>query len=79
VYSPLAFRCKGATDHGGGESIYLSNLDANGVELYCDKPKEKWPRSKDGQLEMYTRRIDLRKLLGEAEEKIEMTSGPEDL
>src|SRR6202142_3329060 len=47
---------QGAADHGVSESIYLNDPDENGVELYCDKPKEKWPRAADGALEMYTRR-----------------------
>ena len=37
-------RLQGAADHGVSESIYLNDPDNNGVELYCDKPKEKWPR-----------------------------------
>src|SRR5580693_3025791 len=45
---------QGAADHGVSESIYLSDPDKNGVELYCDKPKETWPRTPDGQLAMFT-------------------------
>src|SRR5450755_2394554 len=30
----------GAADHGVSESLYLRDPDDNGVELYCDKPKE---------------------------------------
>jgi len=67
---------QGAADHGVSESIYLNDPDENGVELYCDKPKEKWPRSADGKLEMYTRRLDLHELLKEAPEGSEMESGP---
>jgi catechol 2,3-dioxygenase len=70
---------QGAADHGVSESIYLSDPDQNGVELYCDKPKEKWPRTADGKLEMYTRRLDLHELLKEAPEGSEMESGPRDL
>ena len=70
---------QGAADHGVSESIYLNDPDENGVELYCDKPKEKWPRSADGKLEMYTRRLDLHELLKEAPEGSEMESGPRDL
>jgi catechol 2,3-dioxygenase len=70
---------QGAADHGVSESIYLSDPDQNGVELYCDKPKEKWPRTADGKLEMYTRRLDLHELLKEAPEGSEMESGPPDL
>jgi len=57
---------QGAADHGVSQSIYLNDPDENGVELYCDKPKEQWPRSADGKLEMYTRRLDLHALLKEA-------------
>jgi catechol 2,3-dioxygenase len=32
----------GASDHGVSEAIYLNDPDENGVELYCDKPKETW-------------------------------------
>jgi catechol 2,3-dioxygenase len=70
---------QGAADHGVSESISLSDPDQNGVELYCDKPKEKWPRTADGKLEMYTRRLDLHELLKEAPEGSEMESGPRDL
>src|SRR6202051_392313 len=58
---------QGAADHGVSESIYLNDPDENGVELYCDKPKEKWPRTPEGKLEMYTRRLDLHALLKEAQ------------
>jgi len=36
---------EGAADDGVSESIYRSDPDENGVELYCDKPREKWPRT----------------------------------
>jgi catechol 2,3-dioxygenase len=70
---------QGAADHGVSESIYLNDPDENGVELYCDKPKEKWPRTPDGKLEMYTRRLDLHALLSEAPALSELDSGPRDL
>jgi catechol 2,3-dioxygenase len=70
---------QGAADHGVSESIYLRDPDGNGVELYCDKPKEKWPRAADGQLAMYTRRLDLRELLRETPEGTQIESGPRDL
>ncbi len=70
---------QGAADHGVSESIYLNDPDENGVELYCDKPKEKWPRAPDGQLEMYTRRLDLHALLNEEPAGTALDSGPRDL
>ncbi len=55
----------GAADHGVSESLYLRDPDDNGVELYCDKPKDAWPHKPDGSLAMYTRPLDLEKLLAE--------------
>ena len=57
----------GASDHGVSEAIYLDDPDGNGVELYWDKPKEKWPSKPDGSLDMYTRHLDLDGLLRELE------------
>jgi catechol 2,3-dioxygenase len=54
----------GASDHGVSEALYLSDPDRNGVELYCDRPSEQWPRNADGSLAMFTRRLDLHDLLG---------------
>jgi len=56
---------EGAADHGVSEALYLRDPDGNGVELYRDRPREEWPRGKDGKLAMFTRRLDLEGLLGE--------------
>ena len=55
----------GASDHGVSEALYLNDPDGNGIELYWDKPKEHWPRTAAGGVEMYTRRLDLDDLLRE--------------
>jgi catechol 2,3-dioxygenase len=55
----------GAADHGVSESIYLRDPDQNGIEVYADRPKEKWPRDPDGNLVMYTRPLNLDSLLAE--------------
>lgn len=55
----------GASDHGVSEALYLRDPDQNGVELYWDRPQDEWPREPDGQLAMFTRRLDLNDLLGE--------------
>jgi catechol 2,3-dioxygenase len=55
----------GAADHGVSESLYLRDPDENGVELYCDRPNDVWPRKADGSLAMYTRPLDLERLLQE--------------
>src|SRR3954449_2265476 len=56
----------GASDHGVSEALYLRDPDQNGVELYWDRPRQAWPRGPDGELAMFTRRLDLADLLKEA-------------
>jgi catechol 2,3-dioxygenase len=58
---------EGAADHGVSEALYLRDPDNNGVELYWDRPQEQWPRDEKGQLAMYTRPLDLKKLLAVAQ------------
>src|SRR5215213_136716 len=53
----------GASDHGVSEALYLRDPDLNGVELYWDRPKEQWPRTLDGQLNMVTEPLELEALL----------------
>ncbi len=53
----------GAADHGVSEAIYLRDPDQNGVELYWDRPPEKWPRTPGGELAMFTRALDLDALM----------------
>lgn len=55
-----------AADHGVSEALYLDDPDGNGVELYWDRPESAWPRTTDGQLAMFTRRLNLDGLLEEA-------------
>ena len=78
----------GAADHGVSEALYLSDPDHNGVELYWDRPSEDWPRTPSGSLAMYTRALDLRALLGAAEDPAQaalepianqISEGPNDL
>ena len=55
----------GASDHGVSEALYLHDPDRNGIELYWDKPEAQWPRSPDGQIQMFTHSLDLQNLLAE--------------
>jgi catechol 2,3-dioxygenase len=59
----------GASDHGVSDALYLRDPDGNGVELYWDRPKEKWPRAADGSVAMVTRALDLDALLKEVPRK----------
>jgi len=58
---------EGAADHGVSEALYLRDPDGNGIELYRDLPKDRWPREPDGSLRMVTRPLDLRDLLAAAD------------
>ena len=53
----------GTADHGVSEAIYLRDPDGNGIELYVDRPKRKWPKDKNGKLVMYTKPLDIKKFL----------------
>lgn len=57
---------EGASDHGVSEALYLRDPDGNGLELYWDRPRDEWPRSADGTLEMTTEPLNLEALLAEA-------------
>ena len=56
---------EGASDHGVSEALYLRDPDGNGLELYWDRPCERWPLAHDGTLAMDTRPLDLDDLLRE--------------
>jgi catechol 2,3-dioxygenase len=61
----VKYPLSGASDHGVSEALYLDDPDGNGVELYWDRPKEKWPVDAKGNLLMGTNALDLPGLLGE--------------
>ncbi|MBW3608807.1 MAG: VOC family protein [Actinobacteria bacterium] len=65
-------RIEGASDHGVSEAIYLRDVDDNGIELYADRPRERWPPPRVGgeRVEMYTIALDMPELMRciEAEE-----------
>lgn len=48
----------GASDHRVSEALYLSDPEGNGVEIYRDRPRERWP-IEDGRVEMDTLPLDL--------------------
>jgi catechol 2,3-dioxygenase len=61
------WRFDGASDHGVSEALYLSDPDGLGIELYADRPRERWQRPKDGHgVAMVTLPLDLEDLLAQA-------------
>jgi catechol 2,3-dioxygenase len=57
---------EGASDHGVSDAVYFRDPEGNGVELYRDRPYEKWPVAGEGKVGMYTRPLDLAALMSEA-------------
>ena len=55
----------GAADHGVSEALYLRDPDGNGLELYWDRPRERWPRDERGEYLLHTEPLDLADLLNE--------------
>jgi catechol 2,3-dioxygenase len=59
----------GAADHGVSEALYLSDPDGLGIEVYVDRPRERWERPPDGHgVKMVTLALDLDSLMAESTE-----------
>ncbi|MEA2199506.1 MAG: catechol 2,3-dioxygenase [Solirubrobacteraceae bacterium] len=57
---------EGASDHGVSEALYLSDPDGLGIEVYVDRPRERWDRPADGHgVRMVTLPLDLEDLLAQ--------------
>ncbi len=54
---------EGASDHGVSESVYLRDPDGNGIEIYADRPRDQWPKDEKGHIIMYTRPLDIQRLI----------------
>jgi catechol 2,3-dioxygenase len=64
------------TDHGATVSVYLSDPDGNGIELYCDRPRAAWFDA-DGRPVLKADRFDPRDLLTDTEPTTTPTGGPD--
>jgi len=49
----------GASDHRVSEALYLTDPEGNGIEIYRDFPRDQWPTSDQGTIEMTTDPLDL--------------------
>lgn len=56
----------GAADHGVSEALYLQDPEGNGIEIYCDRPREEWP-SRGDEIAMGTEPLEAKALLSTAE------------
>jgi catechol 2,3-dioxygenase len=57
----VGVQLQGASDHLVSEAIYLADPEGNGIEVYADRPRDRW-RGPDGALRMATERLDLNAL-----------------
>lgn len=55
---------QGLSDHGVSEAVYLTDPDGITIELYADKPRDRWP-VKNNELQMVTDPLDGESLLSE--------------
>ena len=56
---------EGASDHGVSEAIYLHDPEGNGIEIYADRDRGRWPR-RGSDLAMWTQPLDVDALLATA-------------
>jgi catechol 2,3-dioxygenase len=64
-FSETGTRLQGFADHWVSEAIYLADPDGNGIEIYRDQPRSRWPYGPAGELRMGTSRLDVEDLLSE--------------
>lgn len=64
-------RIEAASDHGVSESIYLRDPDDNGIELYADRPRAKWPppRVAGERVEIFTTPLDMPGLMRQIDDE----------
>ena len=56
----------GASDHGVSEAFYLDDPEGNGIEVYNDRPPERWQRE-NGLVVMPTKQLDIEAILREVD------------
>jgi catechol 2,3-dioxygenase len=57
---------QGASDHLFSEAVYLADPDGNGIEIYADRPMEKWEKTASGEYKAVTEPLDVNDLLAQA-------------
>jgi catechol 2,3-dioxygenase len=65
----------GASDHGVSEAFYLDDPEGNGIEVYNDRPPERWQR--DGDLiVMQTKPLDVEAIIRETNPSARYAGAP---
>lgn len=67
----------GFADHNVSEAVYLTDPEGNGIEVYCDRPRETWQWD-DGVVTMGTLPLDIDGILALTDTKTDtFTAAPE--
>ncbi len=64
----MGWKFQGFADHGVSEAVYLADAEGNGLELYCDRPREEWPMGSPdspGEIAMVTEPMDVPGLMAD--------------
>jgi len=67
---------RGAADHLVSEALYLSDPEGNDIEIYCDRPENKWEYSGD-QVKMATEPLDVEDLMSSTDHRIPLERIPD--
>jgi catechol 2,3-dioxygenase len=65
----------GASDHGVSEAFYLDDPEGNGIEVYNDRPSERWHRE-NGLVVMKTEPLDIEAIVRETNPAEPYTAAP---
>lgn len=65
----------GTWDHRVSEALYLTDPEGNGVETYRDFPRDEWPVTDDGHVQMAANPLDLSKIDAAAAGEHRVSSG----
>jgi catechol 2,3-dioxygenase len=68
----------GASDHGVSEAFYLDDPEGNGIEVYNDRPPERWQRD-GGLIVMPTKPLDIEAILRDCNPTEPYAAAPEGL
>jgi len=60
------WRLSGAGDHLVSEALYLDDPEGNGIEMYCDRPRDTW-KFDNGKVQMDTLAVDIDSIVAEAQ------------
>jgi catechol 2,3-dioxygenase len=68
------YQLRGMSDHGVSESLYLDDPDGNGLEIYSDRPRSRWP-TRNGEILLAVEPMDVDGVLAAGRDSAEPWRG----